>query len=681
MVELQRLNSVGIDLGTSFSRVAFMDGKTPRLLSFPGGKSQLPTTASFYQDRERVGREALKEAFNNPKGTIDCVKRLLAREYPGEIIRRESQLRSYSIVGDDYGYGALELGSIVLSPQDVLSLIISALKFHAERDLSRDVDLAVLSVPGCFDFQQRAAVMEALAPRFKVSRLITDHAAVCLSYQMEHRDFFDKLRRVLVLDVGGGFTKAALLEMQEGVIETKKISGSGKEAGEDIDRRLVAFLKQEFYGETGVELKRDKELIRLRDAASSVKSVLTTSLEAQIVLPDLLGDRIGSRSFQRQLSRHRFEELTEDILRGILTHAYNVVEGTGLGPDDLDLILFAGKAVSIPAIRRGMTRLFTREPVILPDSEAYVAKGNAIFASEAATGNFSTLLLDCLPVSLGIDTGADRINIILEKNSTYPVAKKSYYTTATDNQSEMFLRLVEGDGPTAASYRFMGNYKLSGVPPAQRGQTRVEVSYQIQGDGLFEIKAKELVSGKDLTVTLDEGALAPLSKDLSISVRNLVDRLEKEGGARKEKTPSKLSSPIQKYQMGEVAENNIAKSPSNMQGEENTVELIKNLIPVLDNLNLALSYADPKDQAVKSLADGVGMTLKGFLDTLGKYGLREIKASPGESFDPNFQEAMGFEPAPQEGINDGTVARMVHSGYLYNSMLLRPIQVTLAKRN
>jgi molecular chaperone DnaK len=533
--------------------------------------------------------------------------------------------------------------------------------------------------------------MEALSPRFKIARLITDHSSLCLSYQLDHKSFFQRPRKVLVLDVGGGFTKAALLEMQEGVIETKKVSGSSNLGGEDIDLRLVSYLKREFYNETGIELKRDKELIRLRDAAFSIKSLLTTSLDAQIVLPDLLGDRIAHRSFTRSLSRHQFEELTEDILRGILTHAYNVLEATGLGPNDLDLILLSGKAVSIPAIRRGMTRLFTVDPVILPDSEGYVAKGNAIFAKEAASGNFSTLLLDVLPVSLAIDTGADRINIVLEKNSTYPVGKKSYYTTATDNQSEMFLRLLEGDGPLSSSYRFLGNYKLSGVPPALKGQSRVEVSYQVQGDGLFELKALELVSGKPLNVSLEDGAMAPLGSDLTIMVRNLEDRLDLDRGSKKE-SPTKNLNLINRYQRDDVQSSDTqtnynfdhsSPKPSggNHQGEENTVELIKNLIPVLDNLNLALSYADPKDQAVKNLADGVGMTLKGFLDTLGKYGLREIKATPGDSFDPNFQEAMGFEPAREENVNDGTVARMVNKGYLYNSMLIRPIQVTLAKKN
>ncbi|MDR2340410.1 MAG: nucleotide exchange factor GrpE [Deltaproteobacteria bacterium] len=685
MAEPRRTGSLGVDLGTSFSRVAFLEGGTPRLVTFEGGQSQLPTTWSLYQDGQKVGGDALREAFNNPKGATDCVKRILGRDFQGEEVARERGYRSYGILADESGYAAVDLGKRLVSPQEILSLVLARLKWQFERETGGEPELCALSVPGCFDFQQKAASMAALAPRFKGARLISDHMALLLAYIHANRDTFRRPRVVLVLDVGGGFAKAALVEVREGVLEAKRVSGSQFCAGEDIDRRLVGYLRREFSRDTGIELKRDKELIRLRDAAASIKSVLTTSLDAQIMLPDLLGGRVGQRNLSRAMSRHQFEGLAEEVLRGILAQAYDCLEATGVGPGDIDLLLLAGKVASIPAIRRGMTRLFPKEPVILPDSECHVAKGAAIFAAEAATGNFRTLVMDALPLSLGIDTGGDRISLILERGQGYPIGRKSYYTTATDNQSEMYLRMVQGDGPSSSSYAFLGNYKLSGVPPARRGQTKVEVTYQVQGDGLFVPTAKELVSGKTLKVTLDDGALTPLPAELGIWVRELLDPLGQALETRKGSQAADTAPPVpipSPYQDPGKTEGPGPKGGNNLgQGEEARVELMKNLIPVLDNLNRALSYADPKDAAAKSLADGVGMTLKGFVDTLGKYGLKEIAVSPGDSFDPNFQEAMGFEPAPSDELADGVVARMVNKGYLYDSMLVRPIQVTLVRKN
>jgi hypothetical protein len=304
-----------------------------------------------------------------------------------------------------------------------------------------------------------------------------------------------------------------------------------------------------------------------------------------------------------------------------------------------------------------------------------VAKGAALFADGVLNGDLGTLALDVLPVSLGVDTGGDRISVVLERGATFPVGRKSSYPTATDNQAEMYLRLVQGDGLSASSFRFLGNYKLVGVPPARKGQTRVEASFQVQGDGLLELSAKELVSGKPLTVILEDGALPPVPAELGVWVRELLEGLGEVGGGGDGKAkggpPPPAQDPSRAGQPGERAFGD--------QGEE-TLGLIRGLIPVLDNLNLALSYADPKDESVANLAHGVEMTLKGFLGALGKHGVKEIQASPGDGFDPNFQEAMGFEPPPAEGLADGVVARMVNRGYLLNSMLLRPIQVTLVKK-
>ncbi|MDR2199792.1 MAG: nucleotide exchange factor GrpE [Deltaproteobacteria bacterium] len=689
MAAEQIQSAVGVDLGTCGSRAAFMDGREPRLVNFGGGAFEISSSVSFYPEGPAVGLNPLRESYENPAGSVDCVKRLLGREHSSEEAKREAGYRSYRIVPDGGGFAGVEVFGEALSAQDVLAVILDHVKRRAEKALGLPAELAVLSVPGSFDFHQRAAARLALSSRFKNFRLISDHGALCLSYLRENRDFFARPRRVLVLDAGGGFAQAALVEMRDEAIETQRVMGSAFSAGEDIDRRLAGYLKREFLNETGVELKRDRELVRFRDAAASAKSLLSASLDAQIVLSDLLSGRLKGWRFKRTLSRRDFEELAGDVIRRILSLAYGVLEGTGAGPGDLDLILMAGKTSMIPALKRGMIRLFTRDPVTLFDSQARIARGAAIHAGDALAGNFQTLVLETLPASVGIDTGAGRISLILERNNGYPAERKAYYTTASDNQSEMYLRLVQGDPSSESEFRFLGNYKISGVPPAPRGESRVEVSYQVQGDGLFELEARELSSGKTLTVSLEDRVLQPVGPAALAWMEKAGEREEgeplkkaKAGPAPpREAAPPAAANPAAAALVGRYrgADAPYGERIREDREEGGALELIRNLIPVLDNLNLALSYANPEDGAVKGLADGVGMTLKGFLDVLGKYGVREIKADPGDNFDPNFQEAMGFEPGEAGGLEDGRVARMVNRGYLHNSKLLRPIQVTLVR--
>jgi len=492
---------IGIDLGTTNSVVAVMEGGDPVVIPTAEGGRLLPSVVAFNKNGERlVGQTAKRQAVINPENTVYSIKRFMGRRY--DEVETERKMVSYQIVRGPANDARVKIPVTgrEYSPQEISAMILAKLKADAEAYLGEPVTKAVITVPAYFNDSQRQATKDAgRIAGLEVLRIINEPTAAALAYGLDKKEN----ETILVFDLGGGTFDVSILEVGDGVIEVKATNGDTHLGGDDWDERIVNWVADEFKRENGIDLRTDRQALqRLREAAEKAKIELSSVMETEINLPYITADASGPKHLQLKLSRSKFEQLTEDLvarLRGPFNAALN---DAGLKPTDINEVVLVGGATRMPMVQELVRSLTNKEPHKGVNPDEVVAIGAAIQGGVLAGEVKDVLLLDVTPLSLGVETLGGVMTTLIERNTTIPVRRSEVFSTAEDNQTAVDIHVLQGERPMAADNMSLGRFRLEGIPPAPRGVPQIEVTFDIDANGILNVTARDKATGKEQKVTI-----------------------------------------------------------------------------------------------------------------------------------------------------------------------------------
>jgi molecular chaperone DnaK len=487
---------IGIDLGTTNSCVAVMDGKDAKVIENAEGARTTPSIVAFTSEGERlVGQPAKRQAVTNPENTIFAVKRLIGRRYDDPITEKDKKLVPYKIVKGDNGDAWVEAGSKKQSPSQISATILQKMKETAEAYLGEKVEKAVITVPAYFNDAQRQATKDAgKIAGLEVLRIINEPTAAALAYGLDKKEG----KTIAVYDLGGGTFDISVLEIGDGVFEVKSTNGDTFLGGEDFDMRLVEYLAAEFKKEQGIDLKNDKlALQRLKEAAEKAKIELSSSAQTEINLPFITADQTGPKHLTMKLTRAKFEQLVDDLVQRTIEPCKAALKDAGLKAAEIDEVVLVGGMTRMPKVQEVVKQFFGKEPHKGVNPDEVVAIGAAIQAGVLQGDVKDVLLLDVTPLSLGIETLGGVFTRLIERNTTIPTKKSQVFSTAEDSQSAVTIRVFQGEREMASDNKALGQFDLVGIPPAPRGVPQIEVTFDIDANGIVNVSAKDKGTGKE----------------------------------------------------------------------------------------------------------------------------------------------------------------------------------------
>ncbi|MHC2289828.1 molecular chaperone DnaK [Bradyrhizobium barranii] len=492
---------IGIDLGTTNSCVAVMDGKNAKVIENSEGMRTTPSIVAVTDDGERlVGQPAKRQAVTNPERTFFAVKRLIGRRYDDPMVEKDKKLVPYKIVKASNGDAWVEADGQTYSPSQVSAFILQKMKETAEAHLGQKVDQAVITVPAYFNDAQRQATKDAgKIAGLEVLRIINEPTAAALAYGLDKT----KTGTIAVYDLGGGTFDISILEIGDGVFEVKSTNGDTFLGGEDFDMRLVGYLADEFRKEQGINLRNDKlALQRLKEAAEKAKIELSSTTQTEINLPFITADQTGPKHLTMKLTRAKFEALVDDLVQKTVEPCRKALKDAGVTAGEIGEVVLVGGMSRMPKVQEVVKQLFGKEPHKGVNPDEVVAIGAAIQAGVLQGDVKDVLLLDVTPLSLGIETLGGVFTRIIDRNTTIPTKKSQVFSTAEDNQNAVTIRVFQGEREMAADNKMLGQFDLMGIPPAPRGMPQIEVTFDIDANGIVNVSAKDKATAKEQQIRI-----------------------------------------------------------------------------------------------------------------------------------------------------------------------------------
>jgi molecular chaperone DnaK len=499
---------IGIDLGTTNSVVAVMEGGDPTVIPNQEGSRLTPSVVAFTKDGEiLVGQVAKRQAITNPENTVFSIKRFMGRRY--DEVQQEIKLVPYKVVKAPNGDARVEIRGKQYSPPEISAMILRKLKEAAEAHLGEKVTQAVITVPAYFNDSQRQATKDAgKIAGLDVQRIINEPTAASLAYGLDKK----KDEQIAVYDLGGGTFDISILELGQGVFEVKATNGDTHLGGDDFDQRVIDWIAEEFRKENGIDLRKDRmALQRLKEAAEKAKVELSSTIQTEINLPFITADASGPKHLVMTLTRAKLEALVDDLVQRTVEPCRQALKDASVTASDVDEVILVGGQTRMPKVQEVVKQLFGREPHKGVNADEVVAVGAAIQAGVLAGDVKNVVLLDVTPLSLGVETLGGVMTVLIPRNTTIPTRKSEIFSTAADNQTSVEIHVVQGERPLAKDNRTLGRFHLTGITPAPRGLPQIEVSFDIDANGILNVSAKDMATGKQQHITIT--ASSGLSKD------------------------------------------------------------------------------------------------------------------------------------------------------------------------
>ena len=621
---------IGIDLGTTNSCVSVMEGKEPKVIENEEGERTTPSIVAFTDENEMlVGQPAKRQSVTNPEATLFAVKRLIGRRYDDKTVEKDKKLVPYSIIKGSNGDAWVEAGGEKYSPSQISAFILQKMKRTAEKYLGEDVTQAVITVPAYFNDAQRQATKDAgKIAGLEVLRIINEPTAASLAYGLEKNDG----KTIAVFDLGGGTFDVSVLEIGDGVFEVKSTNGDTFLGGEDFDMCLVEHLAKEFKKESGIDIRNDKlALQRLKEAAEKAKIELSAATQTEVNLPFITADANGPKHLNMKLTRAKFEQLVDKLVQRTIGPCKSALKDAGLGSKKVDEVVLVGGMTRMPKIQEVVKEFFGKDPNKSVNPDEVVAMGAAIQAGVLQGDVKDVLLLDVTPLSLGIETLGGVFTRLIERNTTIPTKKSQVFSTAEDQQSAVTIRVFQGEREMASDNKLLGQFDLVGIPPAPRGQPQIEVTFDIDANGIVNVSAKDKGTGKEQQIRIQaSGGLS--DEDIESMVKDAESHAEEDKKRREE------------VEIKNSAESLIHSTETSLKdhGDKVDEEVKKSIEDAIADLKTALEGEDLED--IKKKTESLTEVSLKLGEAIYKSSMAEEAAASSEANATDSEAANDDEP-------------------------------------